>query len=344
MPLQICECGAKCRFPASALGRRGKCPTCGAVLTLTGAEPTNIIPIADEPAVPDVTPTARAAGFDAPQPISSPPIIEAPASSRGYAASVLDAFLFAWRLDNLITFLVLWICLAIGFTLLSFLLRGGFRAFIIGIFFALMIHGWYAAYRFAIVGNAASGDDDLPNISGSRDDFVEYASAAFSWVGTWILVMLPAGIYMLLRPAPLAGGPGAFTGDLLNFLVQSADTVWFLVLLIAGLAAWPIVVLCVSLGGFGCLVHLDLLIRTVVRTASGYLSTVILVLATFALDYALKESLLNPSTSSGPIPGGQEILASFLVMGVTTYFDIVAMKLIGLYYHHFKDKFAWNWG
>jgi len=30
-------------------------------------------------------------------------------------------------------------------------------------------------------------------------------------------------------------------------------------------------------------------------------------------------------------------------IGVTVYFDIVLMRLIGLYYHHFKDRFAWSW-
>jgi hypothetical protein len=31
----------------------------------------------------------------------------------------------------------------------------------------------------------------------------------------------------------------------------------------------------------------------------------------------------------------------FLVM---VYTDVVAMRLVGLYYRHFKRGFAWSWG
>ena len=29
---------------------------------------------------------------------------------------------------------------------------------------------------------------------------------------------------------------------------------------------------------------------------------------------------------------------------VEVYVQIVAMRAIGLYYHHFKQRFAWSWG
>ena len=32
------------------------------------------------------------------------------------------------------------------------------------------------------------------------------------------------------------------------------------------------------------------------------------------------------------------------MMLIILYLEIVALRMIGLYYHHFKTRFAWNWG
>ena len=37
-------------------------------------------------------------------------------------------------------------------------------------------------------------------------------------------------------------------------------------------------------------------------------------------------------------------LWTVLATGVGLYFEIVALRAIGLYYHHYKDRFAWSWG
>jgi hypothetical protein len=29
--------------------------------------------------------------------------------------------------------------------------------------------------------------------------------------------------------------------------------------------------------------------------------------------------------------------------GIGLYLDIVLVRLVGLYYHHFKSRFAWSW-
>ena len=41
---------------------------------------------------------------------------------------------------------------------------------------------------------------------------------------------------------------------------------------------------------------------------------------------------------------GGALILSFIGTGIAVYFEIVAMQVIGLYYHHFKDRFAWSWG
>ncbi len=106
-----------------------------------------------------------------------------------------------------------------------------------------------------------------------------------------------------------------------------------------GMFFWPIVLLCVALGGFSTLRRMDLIVQTVFRTLPAYLITVAMVFGT----EALKQALARTGTGIGAIAGGV-LLLSFLSTGIAIYFEIIAVQLIGLYYHHFKDRFAWSWG
>jgi hypothetical protein len=38
------------------------------------------------------------------------------------------------------------------------------------------------------------------------------------------------------------------------------------------------------------------------------------------------------------------MLIEALVLWLTIYCDLVAMRVVGYYYHHCKDRFAWSWG
>jgi hypothetical protein len=53
----------------------------------------------------------------------------------------------------------------------------------------------------------------------------------------------------------------------------------------------------------------------------------------------------SPTAAAGTAPpsiGGR--LAMYgLITCLGVYLDIVLMRLIGLYYHHFKRRFAWEW-
>jgi hypothetical protein len=49
--------------------------------------------------------------------------------------------------------------------------------------------------------------------------------------------------------------------------------------------------------------------------------------------------------------GEEELRISAAVLGVgallvvlEVYANIFTMRVIGLYYHHFKERFAWSWG
>jgi hypothetical protein len=41
---------------------------------------------------------------------------------------------------------------------------------------------------------------------------------------------------------------------------------------------------------------------------------------------------------------GTMLGASMVVGLVTVVTNVAAMRVVGLYYHHFKHRFAWSWG
>jgi hypothetical protein len=102
------------------------------------------------------------------------------------------------------------------------------------------------------------------------------------------------------------------------------------VLLLLGLFLWPMTVLCFALGGVSCLGRLDLLVVTIAKTLPVYLLTVLLVNGV--------DLIVTFFTPDGPFSG-----PTFLHRVVQVYADIFAMRVIGLYYAHFKRRFAWSW-
>lgn len=134
----------------------------------------------------------------------------------------------------------------------------------------------------------------------------------------------------------------------LLFSGSGSGTVAFGALVVLGLFFWPIVILCVALGGFECILHVNLIGTTIVRTFPVYLFTAVIVFGAQSVGYMLA-GFVATRLSAGEDASmsswlGASILVSFVVTGIAIYFEIVTMKLIGLYYHHFKHRFAWDWG
>ena len=55
-----------------------------------------------------------------------------------------------------------------------------------------------------------------------------------------------------------------------------------------GVILFPMIVLCVSLGGFSCLWRVDLIVLTILRTPAPYLVTLAFILATWVVEVLLK--------------------------------------------------------
>jgi len=379
MPKYTCACGARYRFPDSAAGKHARCKKCDAVFTLPEAEGDGLIPFAedndafDEAAraaaamprqgelfVPPVGPGALSAGA-----LDGGPLGAIPRPTRTFAADVLWTFLFPTSAGNLMTFVGIWIFLVIASLVLR-LASYGFL-FLVSIFatgFYVLMMGWYCAYQFSILESAAGGDENLPSMDLSVGWMSEALGSLIKWIGSWVIVLAPAICFRVWywSTGPAATAPGAASGWLPDWIddlvacsgglpgilaLPPAGIDPFKILVVLGLFVWPFVILCVAIGGFTALYRVDLIAATIVRSLGAYAVTVILMVGACVLEYLLASLIIAKAAVGAGTTGSifsPALVFDALLIGLTIYFDIVLMRLIGLYYHHFKHQFSWDWG
>ena len=352
MAICYCPCGAKYQIPDSAVGQEAKCQRCGTTFILEAEDDSPIL-VADEIGVADeadaAAERARATALSARQgeivlPPGAPGRIASPGlgstgpagpaeADRGYAGDVLWTFLFLASPGNLITFVAIWMMMVLVFQVLA-------RFSVFAVFMLIgwvLVMGWYCVFRFNVVKAAAAGENDLPDVNFTRDPYGDLLQPLAAWVGTWVAVLWPALAYL---------GYACWRGQLtleeaVEIVAAGVEGLWqgagsgqlvFDILVCLGVALWPMVILCVALGGFATVYRMDLLALTILKTLPVYLLTLILMFGAIVLVRVLEEM------SSGLLA------SSVLIIGLTVYVDIVLMRLIGLYYRHFKHRFAWDWG
>ena len=359
MPTQHCKCGAKYRFPDTSLGKHAKCKKCGETFVLRDEEEQGVLALTPED--PSIAPVRAESGVPGPQQgqvflpheptlaigpgsLSSKPSPRMEDAPRSYWSNVLWSFLFPAEPASLITFMIIWFVMSLA-PLLS-------RLFGMGFLLSLLINGWFAAFRFDVIQSAAAGERDLPQLSSSGDMFWDSLASAFRWIGSWAVVMLPATAYLFLLyyqgQATLMDVIVTLSSGVANMLqFASGDLIIFTALVCMGLFFWPIVVLCVALGGFETLFRVDLIVLTVFKTFPTYLLTLALMFGAIALQQVLlgaaETGVLGGSTGFGGVAVGNSLLFLVLKAGLESYLSIVLMRLIGLYYYHGKDRFAWSW-
>ncbi len=139
----------------------------------------------------------------------------------------------------------------------------------------------------------------------------------------------------------LADAVGMNFGELSAGEAGGLTTMVVLVLVSIGL--WPMALLVVAVGGLPALIRVDLMLRTMVRSFTVY--SIVVVLA-----YA---GLLIPELIGALLMPGEVVEESSLETGwlqaailapLSLYGQIFMMRTVGLFYHHFKSRFAWSWG
>lgn len=365
MPVQTCSCGAKYRLPDDSIGKKAKCKKCGASFRITGAKPERAAPPAApppsrdalwddlasaaggarvEPALPRVeheTASERAA----PTRRSERTRAASPGVAGAFVADVIKTLQFPFNASNAAVFLVVWIIRCIGAVLLPVAPCFGF----IG---QLIVAGWYCSFRFDVVGEAAKGERGLPNLGVSEGWGQSIVMPLLKWVGTWALVLLPSGAYLfdMVRTGRIEPDVvfRSLTQGLSGLIAgQAGEATTFLILVYAGLALWPMVLLCVVLDGFEAVLRLPQFALTILRTLPGYVLTVLFVFGAFYIETVVNRQI---SGAIARATGGSLVamlggLAVSIVVGllIAQYFEIVALRTIGHYYRHYRQKFAYAW-
>lgn len=376
MAKHLCSCGAKYKLPDTAIGKKAKCKHCGAVFTVRGDSPKAA---ADSGGASQTEPDdlfaeiAAAAARGRAQPaierrapvdegvvhIERAPSIEhdtrrSLVHKSDYAkflGEILKAMQFPFSVSNLIIFGFVLLLLCVKDVLLP-------AALCLGSVGILIMAGWYSSYRMAVIAEASAGNHDLPPLAMSQGFVDDIALPFFRWLGSWIFVLMPAifyGAYLVWDGAVtsrdlLQSAVGGLTGLMGRGMTDQSV---FVILAYAGLAIWPLVILCVTNGDFASLIRVDLIFLTLIRTLPAYILVLAIVFGAFYTEEALNRQMLQGMMGKQAAGGGGGNLASMfgtlmvwkaLALVLACYFEIVVCKTIGLYYHCFKERFAWSWG
>lgn len=366
MLTMTCACGKTYRFAPEYAGRSARCRACGKVFRIgEGAGESKPKHSAKKKDADDwasgledlersgkaeVRVTASEDDSDEGVPAARPPrgsYLKPRTGATGFLKDVGFSFLFVADPHNAIIFATLW--------LLSILRYPVAIVPCFGLVAILLITGVICAYKFHIIATAANGDDRLPPVD-VVSGIGEMAEGAAKLIASWIVVMLPALAWVLIS--------GVGVGELLNSLsgrgsligALSSDDFTVVLLIYGGMFLWPMVILCVALGGIDSLLRIDLILLTLVRTFPAYLLATGILIGTSLLQEGLFK-LLGLAAASSAAAGGTGGTVSFnsqtlgkLIMlgavagGVEVYLTLVCLRVIGLYYHHFKSRFAWSWG
>ena len=236
-------------------------------------------------------------------------------AQRSFGADVAAAFVFIRDKDNLIAWLAIGACYAVGSLATQFGAYLGCLGFVISV----IVYGFLFSFCFAVILESASGSDKLPAII--FDDLAEdVVKPLLRFVGTWLYVLAPAvGL--------------AITKQSLGSPIRPEIII---AVVLAGVFFWPATVLSVAIGqGFSGLAP-QLVIKTALAAPGSYVIVWLSLVAAWALT-----SLPYMSFITDAWPGIRPVLW-IAVPFVSLYTMIVSMHVIGLYYRHHKDRFPWK--
>jgi hypothetical protein len=202
----------------------------------------------------------------------------------------------------------------------------------VAVFLAVVaIRGWIAAVMLSVIHDTATGSEELPGIKiqdGAMEDVIK---PLFKYIGAGACALLPASIYLLL----MAGGvlPGTFASGL-NLVL----------LILVGIFVWPIFLMLFAFDAPGKIFRIDQIATTIFHTFVPYLGLwLMLVLASFGSILTIAALLTVKAGININVPQVPQIpgLAGELIFNtINLYLGIVSMRLIGLYYLHFKRRFT----
>lgn len=243
--------------------------------------------------------------------------------SRGFWSDAVQSFVYPFRSSsNLVT---LGVVCAISLLRIPLGWVG-----IFGVAGSMIIFGWLCALYLTVIQETAVGSDDLPGIKMEDGFWEDIIKPAFKYIGAYACAIGPAAFYSALMLA----------GSLPDWMSSPfALLAW----LAGGFFLWPVFVLLFAFSALGMLFRLDLIFTTVFRTFFPYIAIwVMILLVGFMWTFPILAVIFARAGFNLALP---DLAATGYVFEVLfNVFDVVltiiTMRLIGLYYLHFKSRFT----
>jgi len=321
-----CDCGAKYRVADSMAGRRVRCKKCGETFKIGDS-------IGEAPTKPRSTPQPAA---PVPMPTTPPPASLSYAETTGpseptvvqFLPALFQTFLFLRRRGNIGTFFIAWGVLAGGMIGGSLLIATGYlRPIALGILVLLLTEGSFAAFCFETVRQAAEGEEDLPTypLAVGVDEWWSMLFVPFfAYLGTSLLVLAPVIVCLMASlSVALAGVDTSPLGDLVALFGSLG----------LGLFAWPMLILCVSMGGAKVILRVHPILLSIFRTFGSYSCTVLVVYISAGATIFIVGYLAESETAG--------IIVDLLGAGLRVFFQTAAMLSVGAYYQSHRERLSW---
>ena len=349
------NCSSQYAVPDAKLGKRARCPRCQQSFVLSMGGP-DAIPLAADilaglgrgeavaapPAghVPEAVPVSMGyAKAERPIDAAAPSL---GASLKSYARAVAATPLMFTRLGNVVTLIVVFILVGLQVP--------AAMAPCFGLIAMLILSGWYLAYLLNVVVGAANGEDDLPDLTLTEGFWEGIVLPLLKFLVVSLVAALPMiAVMVYCAAANLASAEEALVAALMLMTLKfeallglnPAVTMMVVPAVVAGQVMLPMLLLTVAVGGIGALVRVDLMLLTIMNTLPAYL-VVLLVYGVSAALPTLLQALLE--TAEDMELTLRLLVIPLAIMMVEVATSIVSMRAIGLYYLHFKHRFAFAWG
>ena len=253
--------------------------------------------------------------------------------SKPYLQEVIESFWFFINPGNTVTFVIMVFlhlgAMGITWSMWNRPLRFGFGFF--GgrymVSLPMLLGGYLGMFYMAVIKEVASGEDELPNPWPS-DLTWGLVTDGFYFMGSTVLVLIPAVAYMCIEYANF----GQVTFPIAVFVAS------------LGLLLWPAMVLCVSIGGGFNGIWPHILIRTALAEPLAYLLTCFVILLAVGLCAVPSMEFYQKAVEAIAAKTGRSLvlIVALIQACLITYAMLFSMRVIGLYYRHFKQKFPWT--
>ncbi len=243
---------------------------------------------------------------------------------RGYWSDAIHSFYYPFQsTGNLITFAIIAAIDCINIVL------GHVGPY--GLIPSLIIFGWIRAVYLNVVQETATGSEDLPGVK-MEDGFLEdIVKPAFRYIGAYACSLLPTAAFLI---AMATGVVPASQGTV----------VYLLGWLAVGIFLWPMFVILFSFNAVSHVIRIDLIFSTIFKAFLPYLAMWLMLmvvgLSAILPLIAWVVSTMDLNVKVPQLPQAPGALGQAAMIALDVYFSIVSMRIIGLYYLHFKRRFT----